>query len=205
MAMELFKRERRVSGVMLNCKGRMVRMKGGSGDDGARKKVVKLEFEVPITAAIRNLLDPKIQALIRMDGSEEGAEQEFPMNKFEPSKQVFPAIINMFNRANWSAESKPLWTAGGDDPAQQASICLKSIVTKEDKTVLKMESEVPFTAKIWDWAGDMLGGGECVFKFKPLQGELFKDQEAEEDGASSDEEDVRPQKLKDKEAAAAEK
>ena len=127
------------------------------------------------------------------------------MNKIEPAKQVFPVIINMFSRANWSAESKPLWTAGGEDAAEQASLCLKSIAIKEDEAVLRFDIQVNFTDKIWSWAGDSLDGCDCVMKFKPLAGELFKDQEDEETKGDDDEEDVRPQKLKDKEKETAAK
>lgn len=207
MAMELFKRERRVNARMKTCKGRMVRMKGGSGDDGARKKVIKFEFEIPITSKIREMLDARLQALISLDGANEGPEQEFPINKIDPSKQVFPAIINMFSKQNWSADAKPVWTAGSDDPSDQASISLKTIAIKEEEAVLRMEVQVNFTPKIWDWAGDSLDGCDCVMKFKPLSGELFKEQTEEEEG--NDDEDVRPASLKnkekEKETAAAEK
>ncbi len=206
--MDLFKRERRVNARMKTCKGKMVRMKGGSGDDGARKKVIKFEFEIPITSKIREMLDPRLQVLISLDGSKDGPEQEFPINKIDPSKQVFPAIINMFSKQNWSADAKPVWTAGGDDPADQASICLKTIAIKEEEAVLRMEVTVNFTDKIWSWAGDSLDGCDCVMKFKPLSGELFKEQTDEEEG-KDDDEDVRPSSLKnkekEKETAAAEK
>lgn len=206
--MELFKKERRVNASMEKCQAKMERMKGGSGKEGASKKIINFVFEVEITKAIREMLDPSLHPLINLDGSGEGPVREFPINSLEPAKQVLPAVISVFSRQNWSKDSEPIWTAGGADAKEQATICLKKLVIKEDKAVLQMDVKVNFMNPIWKWAGDCIGGGECVFKFKPLQGELFEDQDAdaaekekaEKDakGKKKDDDDPRPNSLKEK-------
>ncbi len=185
MAMELFKKERRAACFMINVKGKMKRMKGGGGSEGARAKMVKIDFEVPITSKIRELLDPKLQALINLDGGE-GAVQEFPINSICPAQQNFEAIVSVFSKQNWTAAAKPIWTGGGSDEGFPTTMLLKKISIKEKATVLVIEVTTPFTDVVWKWAGDALDGCDCIIKFKPHQQELplvtGDEKEKDEDG-----------------------
>ena len=201
MAMDFFKKERKCNAFMKNVKGKMVKMKAGSGTEGARKKVVIIEFEIPITSKIRELLDPRLAALINLDGAENGPEREFPINSMDPARQIFPAIVTVYSKANFNKDAKPIWSQGGADKESQASICLKKVAIKEDKALLKVEVITNFSDDVWNWAGESLDGSDCVLKFKPLQGELFtEDEKADEEGeGESNEEDVRPESLKKKE------
>jgi len=170
--MEFFRKKRRFSAVMKRINGKMEKAKDGSGPDGARKKVIEIEFDVELTAKMRELLDPRIAQLLALTDAETEEELELPVNAIDLAKDEQVCILRVYSRANFNKESKPVFTRGGAPDDDAGRLVLKKIVIRNRKAAMILKAKIRFGADAWNWGGDCLGEGECVVEYEPLQLEL---------------------------------
>lgn len=169
--MELLNKARNWGATLTKFNGKVVKAKPGSGDDAVRKKVVQCEFEVTITKAIKELLGPRIAALVKMDGAN-GAECEIEVNSIDCARQPVTCVLAIYSKANYSDKSEPEVTRGGAGDDNHASVTLTKLANREDKSVMVMHVDTYWDEAFWMWGGKALGEGEVVLSLKPLQPEL---------------------------------
>ena len=173
MDMGLFTKKRTFKACMHGLRGRMVKQKrakgerGTVGGGGERKKVIDITFHIQLTKAMKELIDPRVVALLSLAESEAEAT-ETPISKVgydKVERQVRLAIKE-------EGKDEPAWVRGGapnDDPAK---VTLKSIVVVEKTAFLVIVAQVRFGKDVWTWGGDNLDEGTCKVEMTPIQLEL---------------------------------
>jgi hypothetical protein len=178
--MGLFTKKRTFKACMHGVRGKMVKQKRAKGERGTvgageRKKVIEVTFHIQLTKALKELIDPRVSALLSLAESEADGATETPISKVgydKVERQVRLAVKE-------EGKDEPAWVRGGapnDDPAK---VTLKSIVVVEKTSFLVIVAQVRFGKDVWNWGGDNLDEGVCRVEMTPIQLELPLEGEAE--------------------------
>lgn len=185
--LEFFKKRRRVGALLTVFKGKMVKVKK-SGQDGAKKKMVELCFNVRIVKNILSGLGTALSQVLEAAGcGENTGRHDLSLNSIDLTHE-FVCILRVFGSGNYSENSEPIFICGGQDDGA-ARCTVKRILIKDGIPYLRLCFDVCFTQKIWSWGGDNYGGDtNCVIEMEPFQRDLdFEAEESEgEDGKSEE-------------------
>ena len=168
--MEMFRKKRKFSAVMERIQGKVVKGKPGSSQDSTQKTVIVLTLAVQMTAKLKELLDPRIAALLKLDGKE--ADRDIPINAIDMERTEYPCVLKVYSKQNFNKDSDPIFTRGGAPDDDAAGMTLTKLAMREGATYLIIQAKIRFGDDAWLWGGRSLGEGECVVEVHPLQQEL---------------------------------
>lgn len=207
--------KRRVNAIVKKSIGKMVKVK--QGPDSDVRQVIRQTIDIPITKGVKETLPPWAVAMLSRGQNEAATEDTLAFNSASVGMET-KITANFYSRANFKPDAQPVLTRG-------AKAWIKKIFSKDAKDFLQIELQFSFDTEAWTWCGKWLGDAEIVLETIPLEGKLdFEKADAEKDAPKAEEkpevtgsseifegvkevadegpqgDDVRPQKLKDKEA-----
>ena len=179
--MDFFEKKRRYDAVVTGFTGKMQRVK--QGKDAARKCIVQLKVEVPISANIRKALDERMLPIL--DLIENAGDSDVALNSVDCIAEV-TCIVKIFSKANYSKDSKPVIEKGGEN-CDEAKVRLTRIVGREGKPLMILVFTLNFDETLWAWGGRVLGEGDITIETMPFQPDLpFDGKKEDEDDKDAD-------------------
>ena len=155
----LFKKGRRLRATLKHWAGKLVKAK--QGKESGLRRMLFLQFHVPVTKELRDALPPLAQGMVRLDGKETAGP--FDQARFTSVDQA--VNVSVFSFQNFSNTAEP-------KVAFQARLILDKLALVDSKTVLQISIKTPYSGELWGWLGANFGEEDCVLGLIELQGEL---------------------------------
>jgi hypothetical protein len=139
-------------------RGKMVKVKQGIGKSVAKPRIL-LAMEVPITAALRDLLPLGLQKAAKLDG----AANEANIRNITLDGAENGCFIGF--RPYQDFKSKPKLEMEG-------KVQVTALEVRKDDSCLHVKVSTPFNSDFWAWGGRRVDDEQVVFSAKAVEGDL---------------------------------